>query len=130
MVLPQLKKSNVVIEDPKKREEGTKSLVQTYKDDTPGQKKIKKFLEWKHEVESKTQLEHAGYPPVNQSWSPSSPFASGDTNKKVWKPLPLKARKTMKGKMGDTVIRVVPTFVYKKQVDYARPKNRMPTFVR
>ena len=32
--------------DPKKREEATTSLVNTYKKDTPGQKKLKTFLEY------------------------------------------------------------------------------------
>lgn len=32
--------------DPKKREEATTSLVDTYKKDTPGQKKLKTFLEY------------------------------------------------------------------------------------
>jgi hypothetical protein len=32
--------------DPKKREEATTSLTNTYKQDTPGQKKLKTFLEY------------------------------------------------------------------------------------
>ena len=32
--------------DPRRREEGTTSLVDTYKKDTPGQKKLKTFLEY------------------------------------------------------------------------------------
>lgn len=108
-----------MILDPKKREWGTKSLTDTYKKDTPGQRKIKTFLEFT-----------GYYPPVSKSWSPSPHFAPGDKPKPIAKSLPRTARAMVTPASGKTVPRMVPTFSYKQEKGLARPKNRFSTFTR
>lgn len=63
--------------DPKKREEATTSLVDTYKKDTPGQKKLKTFLEYYSGTMGSLDLSTIP--------GPSGAFRPGDTPAKTKK---------------------------------------------
>lgn len=57
--------------NPRKREEGTSSLVKIYKNDTPGEKKMKTFLEWSGWPPTSVVSSGASSAPVDASTSSS-----------------------------------------------------------